>query len=292
MSPSVPFGVTGATGAIGGRVAARLAERGLTQRLIVRDPSRAPELPGTEIARAAYDDPRTLRAAFDGVETLFFVSGTEDRDRLGLHVNVVEAAAAAGVRRIAYLSFLGAAPEATFTFARDHFHTETAIRDTGLPFTFLRSSLYLDFLPWMCGDDGVIRGPAAEGRFVPVTRDDIADVAAAALTGTGHDGLTYDITGPERLSMQDVAQELTRVTERPISFHDETLDEARASRAHFGAPDWEVEGWVTTYAAIANGELDVDSDAVLRVAGHTPRTLHDYLAAHPESYERLRADAP
>jgi NAD(P)H dehydrogenase (quinone) len=292
MSPSVPFGVTGATGAIGGRVAARLAARDLTQRLIVRDPSRAPALPDTETARAAYDDPRTLRAAFDGVETLFFVSAAEDRDRLSLHVNVVEAAVAAGVRRIVYLSFLGAAPDATFTFARDHFHTEARIRDTGLPFTFLRSSLYLDFLPWMCGDDGVIRGPAAEGHFVPVTRDDIADVAAAVLTGTGHDGLTYDITGPQRLSMQDVAQELTRVTERPISFQDETLDEARASRAHFGAPDWEVEGWVTTYAAIAKGELDVDSDAVERVAGHAPQTFRDYLAAHPESYERLRADAP
>ena len=117
-------------------------------------------------------------------------------------------------------------------------------------------------------------------------------MAAAALTGEGHDGLTYDITGPQRLTMQDVAQELTRVTGRPISFHDETLDEARASRAHFGAPDWEVEGWVTTYAAIAKGELDVYSDAVERVAGHPPQTLRDYLAAHPESYERLRADAP
>ena len=289
MSPSIPLGVTGATGAIGGRVAARIAGRGLSQRLIVRDPSRAPDLAGAEVARAAYDDVAAMRAAFAGVGTLFLVSATEDRDRLQLHVNAVDAAVAAGVERIVYLSFLGAASDATFTFARDHFHTEARIRDAGVPFSFLRSSLYLDFLPWMCGDDGIIRGPAGTGHFVPVTRDDIADVVAAVLTGTGHDGLTYDMTGPERLTMTDVAAELTRATGRPIAFRNETLDEARASRAHYGAPDWEVEGWVSTYAAIAR-ELDVPSDTVERLAGHLPQTLRDYLRSHPESYERLRAD--
>ena len=291
MSPAIPFGVTGSTGAIGGRVAARVADRGLRQRLIVRDPGRAPDLAGAEVAQASYDDVEAMRAAFDGVGTLFLVSASEAQDRLRQHVDAVDAAVAAGVERIVYLSFLAAAPDATFTFARDHFHTEAHIRDTGVPFTFLRSSLYLDFLPWMCGDDGVIRGPAGTGHFVPVTRDDIADVAVVAVTGAGHEGLTYDMTGPDRLTMEEVAQELTRATERAISFHHETLDEARASRAHYGAPDWEVEGWVTTYAAIATGELDVSSDAVERVAGHLPQTFRSYLAAHPESYERLRADA-
>jgi NAD(P)H dehydrogenase (quinone) len=291
MSPTVPLGITGVTGAIGGRVAARIADRGLPQRLVVRDPSRAPDQPGAEIAQASYDDADAMRAAFAGVGTLFLVSAKEQQDRLRVHLNAVDAAVAAGVGRIVYLSFLAAAPDATFTFARDHFHTEAHIRDTGVPFTFLRSSLYLDYMPWMCGDDGVIRGPAGTGHFVPVTRDDIADVAVAVLSGTGHDGLTYDMTGPDRLTMSEVAQELARATGRSIAFHNETLEEARASRAHYGAPDWEVEGWVSTYAAIAQGELDVASDAVERVAGHPPQTFRDYLAAHPESYERLRADA-
>jgi uncharacterized protein YbjT (DUF2867 family) len=143
-------------------------------------------------------------------------------------------------------------------------------------------------MPWMCGDDGVIRGPAGSGRFWPVTRDDIADVAVGAILGEGHDGATYDMTGPDRLTMTDVARELERVTGRPISFQNETLEEARASRAHFGAPDWEVEGWVTTYAAIATGEMDVRSDAVVHVTGHDPVSLRDYLSADPGSYERLR----
>ena len=289
MAASGALAVTGVTGAIGGRVADRLAARGVPIRMIARDPSKAPELPGAEVRRAAYQDGEAMRSALDGVDTLLLVSGREDADRLDHHRSAVEAAAEAAVGRIVYLSFLAAAPDATFTFARDHFHTEAMIRATGRPFAFLRSSLYIDFMPWMCGDDGVIRGPAGSGRFWPVTRDDIADVCVGVTLDEAHDGATYDMTGPDRLTMTEVAAELQRATGRPISFEHETLEEARASRAHFGAPDWEVEGWVTSYAAIATGEMDVQSDAVRHVTGHPPQSLRDYLAAHPDTYDRLRA---
>ena len=121
----------------------------------------------------------------------------------------------------------------------------------------LRNSLYLDILPYFPGSDGVLRGPAGTGRFAGVARDDIADAAAAVLIGAGHDNVTYDLTGPETITMDEVAAELTRATGRLISYDAETLDQAYASRAGFGAPDWEVAGWVTSYAAIAVGELDV-----------------------------------
>jgi len=290
MSAPPWLGVTGATGEVGGRVAARIAHGGLSQRLIVRDPSRAPVLPGADVAQASYEDASAMRAAVQGLGTLFLVSGSEAPDRLGHHTTAVDAAVAAGIERIVYLSFMAAAPDATFTFARDHFHTEEHIRAAGVRFTFLRASLYLDYMPIFCGDDGVIRGPAGTGHFAPVARDDIADVVVAVLAGDGHDGLTYDMTGPERLTMAEVAAHIARAAGRPVSFHDETLDEARASRGHFGAPDWEIEGWVTSYASIATGEMDIVSDTVARVAGHPPQSLDDYLAAHPESYGRLRQD--
>ena len=80
------------------------------------------------------------------------------------HLTAVRAAAEAGAERIVYLSFMGAAADATFTFARDHFRTEQAIRETGIPFTFLRDCIYADYVPLLCGEDGVIRGPAGDGR--------------------------------------------------------------------------------------------------------------------------------
>jgi NAD(P)H dehydrogenase (quinone) len=283
----VPVAVSGATGAVGGKVATRLAESGLSQRLIVRDRSRAPDLPGAEAAQASYDDPQAMRRALAGARTFFMVSGGEAHDRVRQHIAAVDAAVAAGVERIVYLSFLGAAPEATFTFARDHWYTEEHVRATGLRHTFLRDSMYLDFLPVMAGTDGVIRGPAGDGRVAAVARDDIADVAVAVLLGDGHDGRTYDVTGPEAITLHQVAQELSRVTGRSITYHAETLEEAYASRASYGAPEWEVEGWVTSYAAIATGEMDVVSDTVSRLTGHEPMTLADFLRQHPESYQHL-----
>ncbi len=273
--------ITGATGGLGGRVARLLAAEGLALRLVVRDPARAPDLPGTEVARAQYRDGEAMRAALDGAETLYLVSGGESADRVAEHRSAIDAAVAAGVGRIVYTSFVAAAADATFTFARDHFHTEEHIRAAGVAYTFARSSLYLDYVPVFCGEDGLIRGPAGDGRAGWVARDDIADTTAAILSGEGHDGETYDVTGPASLSMAEVAAELQRATGRPIRYEAETLEQARASRASSGAPDWEIEGWVTSYAAIATGELDLVSDTVARVAGHEPQTLAHWLERNP-----------
>ena len=287
MSTEGIIAVTGVTGGLGGRVARRLAERGATQRLVVRDPARAPELAGAEVATGSYDDAEGLRRAFDGTRTLLMVSASEAPDRQRLHANVVDAAVAAGVERIVYTSFFGAAPDCTFTFGRDHWHAEEHIRASGLGYTFLRDNLYIDFLPLMAGPDGVIRGPAGDGRVAAVARDDIADVAVAALVGGGHEGRSYDLTGPEALTLAEAAEELSRAAGRPIRYQAETLEEAYASRASYGAPGWEVDGWVTTYVAIANGDLEQVSGDVAAVAGHPPVRLAEFLRSNPESYRHL-----
>jgi len=272
------IGVTGATGHIGGSVARRLQAAGVPQRLVVRDPARAPQLDGAELATARYGDTPALLDAFDGLDTLFLVSGSESADRVALHTATVDAAVAAGVARIVYLSFLNAAPDATFTFARDHWWTEQHIRSTGVDFTFLRDSLYLDLIPHWVGEDGVIRGPAGEGRVGAVIRSDVAEAAVMVLTGDGHAGATYDLTGPEALTVTEIADALTKAWDRPIRYHAETLDEAYRSRERYGAASWEVAGWVTTYAAIAAGELDLVTDAVETLTGHAPTSLADHLA--------------
>jgi NAD(P)H dehydrogenase (quinone) len=280
--------VTGATRGVGRRVARRLSGAGATLRLVVRDPTRVPDLPGASVARAGYDEPPAVRAALRDVRTLFLVSAHEHPDRVSLHAGVVDAAVAAGVERIVYLSFLGAAPDATFTFARDHFHTEQHIRGTGVAFTFLRDNLYLDALPFFVGADRVIRGPAGDGRVSAVARDDIADVAAAVLLDPGHAGRTYDVTGPEAISLHDAAEDLTRATGRPVRYHPESLNEAYASRAHYEASEYEIAGWVTSYAAIAAGEMATVSDTVATVAGHPPVSFARWLAANPRSIAHLR----
>ncbi len=279
--------ITGATGAIGGRVAARLAARGARLGLVVRDGSRAPGL-HAQVAEANYGDREAMRRALAGAETLFLVSASESADRVAEHVNAVDAAEAAGVRRIVYLSFMGAAPDAVFTFSRDHWATEERIRAGGLEHTFLRSCMYADFVPLLAGPDGVIRGPAGEGRAAFVARDDIADVACEVLLdGSGHAGATYDMTGPEAIGLGEAAALLADAAGRPVRYEPESLEEAWEARRGSGHPDWEVEGWITSYAAIAEGVLEPVSDTVARIAGHPPRSLADVLREHPESYAHL-----
>ena len=95
------------------------------------------------------------------------------------------------------------------------------------------------------------------------------------------------MTGPEALTLDEAAGELSRAAGRPIRYQAETLEEAYASRASYGAPAWEVDGWVTTYVAIANGDLEQVSGDVAAVAGHPPVRLAEFLRSNPESYRHL-----
>jgi len=287
--------VTGATGALGGRVAARLAgTAGVPLRLVVRDAARAPRLPGAEVVEnpGGYRDGAGLRRALTGVDTVYLVSAAEAEDRLQQHVDAVDAAAAAGVRRIVYTSFVGARPDATFTLVRQHAATEERIRATGVRATFLRHSMYADFVPFFATvEDGraVIAAPAGQGRTGFVSRDDLADVATAVLLRDDDElaGQALDVTGPEALTMAEAARILTEITGRPAEYRHQTVEEAWATRRPSGHPDWEIEGWVTSYLAIAAGELATVTDVVPRLTGHPARTVAEHLRRHPEDWAHL-----
>ena len=277
--------VTGATGRLGGRVARRLAASDFAQRFLARDPDRAPRLPRSSVMRAEFGDTHEVRAALDGLPTVLMVSASEHPDRLAQHLGFVDAAVAAGVEHIVYISFYGAAPDCTFTLGRDHYATEQHIRTSGLRFTFLRDNLYADFMPALVGEDGIIRGPAGHGRVAAVTQDDIADAATAVLLDpASHAGATYSLTGPEALSLDDVAAILTTHLHRPVTYHQETIEEAYASRASYGAPPWQVDAWVSTYTAIANGELADVTDDIPRLTGHRATSLADLLRNDGSAY--------
>lgn len=280
--------ITGVTGYIGTGVARILESEGHRLRLVARDPGRIPDdLHGEQVA-AAYGDQEAMTAALEGASTLFLVSGREHPERLEHHRRAVAAAAGAGIERIVYLSFLNAAPDATFTLARQHFHTEQFIRETGAAHVFLRDSLYSDFLPFFVGRDRVLRAPAGGGRVSLVVRDDIIEAAAAVISNSAHDDTTFDITGPEAVTLAEAAACLSRFVGDEIAYDPESEEDAYLSRSVHGAPDWEVEGWVTSYLAIASGEMATVSDAVETLTGHPPRSIEDYLHSHPESHRHLR----
>ncbi|WP_083211163.1 NAD(P)H-binding protein [Mycolicibacterium porcinum] len=205
-------------------------------------------------------------------------SAAESADRLEQQHRTFIDAAAAGVRHIVYTSFLGAAPDATFTLARDHWATEQDLRATEMSWTFLRDSFYLDFLPTLAGEDGIIRGPGGNGRVGAVARVDVARCAAAVLTDLDHHtGQTYNLTGPEAIPLAQVAHTITEINGRATTYQQETIEEAYASRRPYGVPEWQLDAWVSTYTATAAGELALVTDTVERLTGSSPQNLIELL---------------
>lgn len=266
--------VTGATGHIGGRVATALQP----DRLIVRDAARAPRIPGAEAVVASYGDRAAAIAALAGVDLLLMVSAAESPVRRQEHRTFLEAAAEAGVRHVVYTSFDGAAPDAIFTLGRDHWDAEQVLRGSGMAFTILRDNFYSDFLPMFAGEDGVIRGPAGNGRVAAVARADVADVATVVLQEPErHEGATYVLTGPEAFSMAEAAGRMSALLGRPFRYEEQTLDEAYESRRVWSTEPWQLDAWVSTYTAIRDGAVERVADDVPRLLGRPARTLEQAL---------------
>jgi uncharacterized protein YbjT (DUF2867 family) len=268
---------------------------------------------------SAYGNAAAMGRALQGVETMLLIPAHDNfgvvkdavmqgkappaYDRLQEQCTAADAAAAVGVRRIVYISFISSAPDATFVLAHDHYYTEEHIRNIGVDYTFLRMTLYTDHVPVMISDGGIIRGPGGEGRAAWVTRDDIADVAAVVLTESGeHEGMTYDVTGPEAITLTETAEKLSFATGQKITYQAQTPHEARLTRATSGMDkfeaerraktgsglsDYDVEVFVTYFLQIATGELSKVSDTVPRLTGHQAQSLSEYLQKHPESYQHL-----
>ncbi|GGF55491.1 NAD(P)-dependent oxidoreductase [Marmoricola endophyticus] len=266
--------LTGSTGHLGRLVLDRLP--GQVDRLVVRDASRAPAGPESRVT--TYGDRETAVAALRGTDVLLMVSGAESPTRRDEHRTFIAAAAEAGVGHVVYTSFLGAAPDAGFTLGRDHFDAEQAIRESGMEWTLLRDNFYTEVLPLFADDDGVVAGPAGQGRLAAVARADVADVAAAVLSDApAHAGATYSLTGPEALTLAEATARMTQLLGRPYSYREETLEEAYASRRRWTDEQWQLDAWVSTYTAIADGECARVTDDVRRVTGHDARTLEEAL---------------
>jgi uncharacterized protein YbjT (DUF2867 family) len=281
--------ITGATGNIGRRVAELLSKRSEPLRLMGRHVESMPKLAQSESVVADYANPASLDKAFKGVDRAFIVSGyAEPGRRAELHRNAFQAASRSGVRHLVYLSFLGASPQSKFPMSRDHYMSEQYLKDTGIASTILRDSLYLDLIPEMFNEKGVMRGPASRGEVSWVSREDVAHVVATALQPTTPFNGTYDVTGPEALTLQETARQVSLQVGRELRYEDEPVEEGRKWRSTLGAPAWEVETWLGSYEAIAAGELDTVSDTVLQFTGNQPLRLSQYFGKYSELLSKLR----
>jgi uncharacterized protein YbjT (DUF2867 family) len=187
---------------------------------------------------------------------------------------------------IVYLSQLHAASGSPLRFLRYHAAVEEALRKSGMAYTNLRPNLYMQGLLMIgrtISSEGRFLAPAGDARVSVVDVRDVAAVAVAALTRSGHEGKTYDITGPEALTHAGMAAQLSEALERPVAFVDLPERGFREAPRGFGMPDWQADGLIEDYAHYRRGEASNISSAVKDITGEAPRPFmafaRDYKSA-------------
>ncbi|MEV5604958.1 SDR family oxidoreductase [Streptomyces sp. NPDC052299] len=283
--------VTGATGKLGRRIVEHLLVHVPAGRVgvSVRDPRKAADLAGrgVRVRRGSFDDPASLVHAFEGAEQVLLVS----LDRTGEecvagHRTAIEAAAAAGARRILYTSQAGAAHDSRFQACRDHARTEDLLRATGLPWTSLRNGFYaasaLRFLEAArhTGDAAL----PADGPVAWTGHDDLAEATALILADEGRfEGPTPPLTGPAALDFDAVAEMAARITGRPFTRTVVPGDAFRDQVVAHGAPAPVADLMLSIFAAARGGEFATVDSALAELIGREP-------AAFPVLLERAWAE--
>ncbi len=281
--------VTGANGNLGGRVIANLLQMVGPSGFVAgtRDPSspfaRELAVSGVAVRRADFDDPATLPAAFEGVEAALLISTyAPNSERPRQNLNAIEAAKAAGVRRLAYTSFAGASASASADHTvQVHWPTEQAMIASGMEYTILRHALYADI---MVGDldetlaTGVLRRAGGSARCCYIARDDLGLSAATVLANPGHENRIYTETMQEALTCEQIAALMSEVFGRPIRYEAVPSDIwAQYMTDHWGVPLELSKSSIGTMRAIENGEFDIASNDYETITGRKPQTMREFL---------------
>jgi uncharacterized protein YbjT (DUF2867 family) len=286
--------VTGATGLNGKALLRRLSAQGVAVRALVRNPAKAEAiaaLPHVEIVQGDMARPETLAAALRDVDRAMLISSS-DPVMLDVQSNFIDAAKAAGVRHIVKLSGIMPELDSAFRFARMHGEIEKRLEASGVAFTHLRAG---EFMPAYfrqapnIAAKGAMFLPMEDARIASIDVGDIAEIAAKVLTGSGHEGKIYPLTGPEALSMTEVAEKLSAATGKPIRYVNVPPEAARQAQLAAGMPPYLADGLFELFAERRNGkEAKVWHDAGA-LLGRRPTSFDEFAARHAAVF---RSDAP
>ncbi|AYV29272.1 SDR family oxidoreductase [Streptomyces sp. CJ_13] len=276
--------VTGATGALGRLVVEELLSRVPADRLavVVRNKEKAADLAerGIDVRIADYDDAASLAGAFHAGDRVLLISGSEVGRRVPQHTAVIEAAKSAGVAQLAYTGILGG-PEADFELAAEHKVTEQAILDSGLPYTFLRNGWYHENYTGNLGtvlEHGAVVGSAGAGRVASAARADYAAAAAVVLTGDGHLGRVYELSGDTAWSLAEYAAEVAAQAGRAVAYTEVPAEAHLSILTGAGLPEGFAALLVDVDAAISRGRLAGTGGDLSRLIGRPTTPVSEAIA--------------
>jgi len=278
--------VTGATGHFGRLVVENLLERGVPAEQIVAAGRRIDQLKdladrGVQVRAIDFNDPASLREAFAGAQKALLISGTEVGQRTTHHQNVIDAARDAGVGLLAYTSVANA-DSTTLQLAADHQATEAALRASGVPFTLLRNSWYLENYTGQIESylqHGVVIGAAGDGRVSAAARADYATAAAAVLTADGQEGRVYELGGDQAFTMAELAAQISAASGQDVVYRDLTVDAYAQLLIDAGLPEPVAAMIADNDRGVSQGNLLVTSGDLSRLIGRPTTSLAAAVAA-------------
>jgi uncharacterized protein YbjT (DUF2867 family) len=286
--------VTGATGLNGSELVRRLSARGIPVRALVRGAAKAATLsglPGVELAFGDMARPETLDPALRGIDRAVLISSAAP-DMVEVQSNFIAAAARAGVKHVVKLS--GIMPELTspFRFARMHGEVERFLEKSGLAFTHLRAG---EFMPAyfrqvpMIVNKGALFLPMEDARIASIDVGHIAEVTIKTLTSPGHEGKIYPITGPEALTMSEVAERLSAATGRTIRYINVAPEDAKRAQLAAGMPPYMADALAELFAERRNGKESKVSTVLHDVFGVRPTSFAEFATRNAAVF---RGEAP
>lgn len=280
--------VTGATGNVGPHVVAALRERGASVRAFVRDAGKARTTLGdnVELAVGDFEDASSLRRAMHGVDTVFLTSADGPR-KVEHERAVIDAAATQWVRRVVKLSSPHVEIGSDLAFWDWHGQIERHLAEAGLPAVYLRANLFMS--SFLASAEAVratgnLFAPAGDAKIAMIDPYDVGAVAAVALTEDGHEGKTYRLTGPEAITFEQVAEQLSAATGRVIGFVDIPPEDARSAMVASGMPGWLADGLVTLFGKLRDGACGEVNDTVQVLTGRRPRSFAEWAGAHAAAF--------
>lgn len=276
--------VTGATGSVGSHVARELRAKNLPVRAFVRDRARAATMlgDGVEIAIGDFSDSASIEHALDAADTVFLACANEPR-QVEHEIAVIDAAAERQVRRIVKLSAIGTEIGSPLAFWDWHGHIEQHLLQSAVPAVILRPSTYMSNLLGSVESvrsQGKLFAPADGARIAMIDPRDVATVAAITLTEDGHDGKIYELTGPEAITYQRVADELSAATGQRVEFVDVPDEGARQGLLAAGMPEWLAEQVICLFGMLRQGAAEEIADTVRALTGRKPRTFAQFAQDH------------
>lgn len=280
--------VTGATGNFGRLTIDFLLNKGIAANIIsalVRDEAKASDLKqkGINLKIGDYDNYDSLLAAFQGIDKLLLVSGTDLANRSKQQLNAVKAAKEAGVKHILYTSFerKNEGENSPIAFlAHSHIDTDNAIKATGINYTIFRNNLYLDVLPMFLGEKVLEQGiffPAGEGKAAYASRNDLAESVANVLISSEHENKEYAMNNVENYSMQNIADTLSEITNSTVSYTSPSAEVYSDVLTKAEVPGEYIGMFVGFAEAIKQGEFKAEASDLEKLLDRKPTTLADFL---------------